>query len=83
MRVNGGASSSDVSCSIGSCLFYVSAQTPVTLTDIVRYFSISSGQIVIASQIGKKTFSHVLYNPLFSNNHTIGLANLSQSTRVC
>jgi hypothetical protein len=47
MRVNGGASSSsDVSCSIGSCLVYVSAQTLVTLTDILRYFSAFSGQIL-------------------------------------
>jgi hypothetical protein len=46
MHVNGGASSSsEVSCAVGSCLFHVSAQTPVTLTDIVRYFPISSRQI--------------------------------------
>jgi hypothetical protein len=47
IHVKGGASSSsDVSCSIGTSLVHVSAQTPVTLTGIVRYFPISSGQIL-------------------------------------
>ena len=47
MHENGGASSSsDVSCSIVTSLVHVSAQTPVTLTDIVRYFPISSRQIL-------------------------------------
>ena len=62
MHINGGASSSsDVSCSIGSCLVHVSAQTPVTLTSTVRYFPISSGQILTKLlKLTKTTSFHVL-----------------------